>query len=65
VTSQLGPSDAATPGSPDMGTAGSPSELAWMDQLLGPILGRPASKVPAIAGLLWGPMARGAEVDVG
>jgi phospholipid/cholesterol/gamma-HCH transport system substrate-binding protein len=65
VTSQLGPSDAATPGSPDMGTAGSPSELAWMDQLLGPILGRPANKVPAIAGLLWGPMARGAEVDVG
>jgi phospholipid/cholesterol/gamma-HCH transport system substrate-binding protein len=59
----LSPSSVAT-ASPSMGDAGSASELASMDQILGPILGRDASKVPAIAGLLWGPMARGTEVDV-
>lgn len=61
----LSPSDAATPGSPSMGDAGTATERAAMDQLLGPILGRPADKVPAIAGLLWGPIARGTQVNVG
>jgi len=60
----LSPSDAAK-ASPSMGDAGSKSEQAWMDQLLGPILGRPAAKVPSIAGLLWGPMARGSQVEIG
>ena len=36
-----------------------------MDQILGPIVGRPADKVPAIDSLLWGPIARGTQVDVG
>ncbi len=64
----LSPSDTATASvesSPSMGDAGSKTEQAWMDQLLGPILGRPAAKVPAIAGLLWGPMARGTQVTIG
>ena len=60
----LGPSSVAT-ASPSMGDAGSAAETASMDQILGPILGRPADKVPAIASLLWGPMARGSEVNVG
>jgi phospholipid/cholesterol/gamma-HCH transport system substrate-binding protein len=60
----LGPSSVAT-ASPSMGDAGSAGDLAAMNQILGPILGRPADKVPAIAGLLWGPMARGSEVNVG
>jgi phospholipid/cholesterol/gamma-HCH transport system substrate-binding protein len=60
----LGPSSAAA-ASPSMGDAGSANEQLWMDQVLGPILGTPAAKVPAIADLLWGPMARGSQVDVG
>ena len=59
----LSPSSVAT-ASPSMGDAGSAAEMTSMNQILGPILGRPADKVPAIAGLLWGPMARGSEVDV-
>ena len=60
----LGPSSAAA-ASPSMGDAGSAAETASMNQILGPILGTPANKVPAIASLLWGPMARGSQVDVG
>jgi phospholipid/cholesterol/gamma-HCH transport system substrate-binding protein len=60
----LGPSSAAT-ASPSMGDAGSANEQLWMAQVLGPILGKPAAKVPAIADLLWGPMARGSQVNVG
>jgi phospholipid/cholesterol/gamma-HCH transport system substrate-binding protein len=56
---------AATPGSPSMGDAGTAGERAEFDQILGPILGRPAKSVPAIASLLWGPMARGSQVNVG
>jgi hypothetical protein len=56
---------AATPGSPSMGDAGTASERAEFDQILGPILGRPATSVPAVASLLWGPMARGSQVNVG
>jgi phospholipid/cholesterol/gamma-HCH transport system substrate-binding protein len=61
----LSPSSAAEPGSPSMGDAGTAAERSWMDQVLAPIVGRPADKVPAIASLLWGPMARGTQVDVG
>ena len=59
----LGPSSVAA-ASPSMGDAGSAAEVISMNQILGPILGRSADKVPAIAGLLWGPMARGSEVNV-
>ena len=48
-----------------MGEAGTASEQAWMNALLGPILGRPARQVPGVAGLLWGPMVRGTQVDLG
>ncbi len=61
----LSPSSAAAAGSPTMGDAGTATERAWMNQILGPIVGKPASKVPGIASLLWGPMARGTQVDVG
>lgn len=61
----LSPSSAAAAGSPSMGDAGTATERAWMDQILGPIVGKPADKVPGIAGLLWGPMARGTQVNVG
>jgi phospholipid/cholesterol/gamma-HCH transport system substrate-binding protein len=61
----LSPSGAATPGSPSMGDAGTATERADMNQVLGPIVGEPADKVPAIASLLWGPIARGTQVNVG
>ncbi len=48
-----------------MGDAGTKAERDWMNQLLAPIVGRPADKVPAIDSLLWGPIARGTQVNVG
>ncbi len=71
LSSLLAPSDtasaavAAAAASPSMGDAGSKTEQAWMNSLLGPVLSRPASTVPSIAGLLWGPMARGSQVNLG
>ncbi len=59
----LGPSSVAE-ASPSIGDAGSANEQLWMNQVLGPILGQSADKVPAVAGLLWGPMARGSLVSV-
>ncbi len=61
----LSPSAAQTPGSPSMGDAGTPAEQAYFDQILGPVIGRPASQVPGIDGLLWGPIARGTQVSLG
>jgi phospholipid/cholesterol/gamma-HCH transport system substrate-binding protein len=61
----LGGASAATPGNPSMGDAGTAAERAWMDQILAPIVGRAADKVPAIDSLLWGPIARGTQVDIG
>jgi phospholipid/cholesterol/gamma-HCH transport system substrate-binding protein len=60
----LGPSSAAN-ASPSMGDAGSAGEQLLMNQVLGPIIGEPADKVPAIDDLLWGPLARGSQVNVG
>jgi len=50
--------------SPSMGIAGTAEERPALDTLLGPMLGIRASAVPDIAGLLWGPLARGAAVDI-
>jgi phospholipid/cholesterol/gamma-HCH transport system substrate-binding protein len=47
------------PGSASMGDAGTKKERTILNQLLGPILGLSASKVPDVADLLWGPLARG------
>ncbi len=47
-----------------MGDAGTASERTGMNVLLGPIMGSPASKVPGVASLLWGPMVRGTLVDL-
>jgi phospholipid/cholesterol/gamma-HCH transport system substrate-binding protein len=45
--------------SPSMGNAGTADERAAFDSLLGSILNLKPSKVPGIADLLWGPLARG------
>jgi phospholipid/cholesterol/gamma-HCH transport system substrate-binding protein len=50
---------------PSMGTAGTREERLMFDDLLGPMLGMSAGSVPDIADLLWGPLARGAAVNVG
>ncbi len=48
---------------PTSGVAGSPEEQVVVGGLLGPQLGREPGDVPDIATLLWGPMARGTEVN--
>jgi phospholipid/cholesterol/gamma-HCH transport system substrate-binding protein len=50
--------------SPGMGAAGTAQETAAMSSLLGPVLGMPSKEVPDLATLLFGPMARGATVDL-
>ena len=48
---------------PTSGVAGSPEEQVVVGGLLGPQLGKEPADVPDIATLLWGPMARGTEVN--
>ncbi|HET6818356.1 MAG TPA: MCE family protein [Mycobacteriales bacterium] len=50
--------------SPSMGQAGTAQERSVFDSLLGPMLGIRAGAVPDIADLLWGPLARGAAVNL-
>ena len=50
--------------SPSMGAAGTAEERSVFDDLLGPMLGMNAGAVPDIADLLWGPLARGAAVNL-
>ena len=50
--------------SPSMGSAGTSEERSLFDNLLGPMLGVESGAVPDIADLLWGPLARGAAVNV-
>ena len=52
------------PGSPGMGSAGTKEEQQAMSSLLGPVLGMPSAQVPDLATLLFGPMGRGATVDL-
>jgi phospholipid/cholesterol/gamma-HCH transport system substrate-binding protein len=65
LSTLLGGASAQTAGNPSMGDAGTKAERDWMNQVLAPIVGRPASKVPGIDSLLWGPIARGTQVSVG
>jgi phospholipid/cholesterol/gamma-HCH transport system substrate-binding protein len=58
-----GPGPAST-SSPSMGSAGTAAEQRALDSILGPVLGIDASRVPDIADLLWGPLARGAAVNL-
>jgi phospholipid/cholesterol/gamma-HCH transport system substrate-binding protein len=51
-------------GSPSMGAAGTAEEQQAMSSLLGPVLGMPSAQVPDLATLLFGPMGRGATVDL-
>jgi len=48
----------------DMGFAGTEQEQSVVRPLLAPVMRRPASEVPDIATLLFGPMARGTTVEV-
>jgi phospholipid/cholesterol/gamma-HCH transport system substrate-binding protein len=50
--------------SPGMGAAGTAEETAAMSSLLGPVLGIPSAQVPDLATLLFGPMGRGATVNL-
>lgn len=50
--------------SPAMGSAGTASERAALDALLAPLFRLPARRVPDIADLLWGPLARGNAVRI-
>jgi phospholipid/cholesterol/gamma-HCH transport system substrate-binding protein len=50
--------------SPGMGAAGTAEETAAMSSLLGPVLGVPSANVPDLATLLFGPMGRGATVNL-
>ena len=50
--------------SPGMGSAGTAEETAAMSSLLGPVLGIPSAQVPDLATLLFGPMGRGATVNL-
>jgi phospholipid/cholesterol/gamma-HCH transport system substrate-binding protein len=47
-----------------MGDAGTAAEKASFDNLLGPVMGVSATKVPDVADLLWGPLLRGATVSL-
>ena len=57
-----GKSVASTTSSPSMGDAGTIAEKSSLDNLLGPVMGMSATKVPDVADLLWGPLLRGATV---
>jgi virulence factor Mce-like protein len=50
--------------SPQMGPAGTAEERQALSSLLGPVLGMPSSQVPDLATMLFGPMGRGATVDL-
>jgi phospholipid/cholesterol/gamma-HCH transport system substrate-binding protein len=50
--------------SPGMGTAGTAEERAAMSSLLAPVLGLSSGQVPDLATLLFGPMGRGATVNL-
>jgi phospholipid/cholesterol/gamma-HCH transport system substrate-binding protein len=47
-----------------MGDAGTADERAFVDALLAPTLALPSRSVPDIADLLWGPLVRGAAVNL-
>jgi phospholipid/cholesterol/gamma-HCH transport system substrate-binding protein len=59
---QNGKPVASTASSPSMGDAGTPEERASLNNIVGPAMAMPASKVPPVADLLWGPLLRGASV---
>jgi phospholipid/cholesterol/gamma-HCH transport system substrate-binding protein len=48
---------------PTSGHAGSAEEQEVVDSLVAPVMGMPADRVPDLATLLFGPMARGTEVS--
>jgi phospholipid/cholesterol/gamma-HCH transport system substrate-binding protein len=50
--------------SPQMGSAGTADERQSLSTLLGPVLGMPSSQVPDLATMLFGPLGRGATVNL-
>jgi phospholipid/cholesterol/gamma-HCH transport system substrate-binding protein len=57
-------SRAETAPSPQMGSAGTAEDRQALSTLLGPVLGMPSSQVPDLAAMLFGPMGRGATVNL-
>ena len=47
------------------GYAGTTAERSLVNAVAAPVLGVPTSDVPDVATLLFGPLARGAEVSLG
>ncbi|MFC0628708.1 MCE family protein [Kribbella deserti] len=48
----------------DVDTVGSSEERQMINSVVGPVMGRPAADVPAVATYLFGPLARGGEVSL-
>jgi phospholipid/cholesterol/gamma-HCH transport system substrate-binding protein len=48
----------------DNGAVGTPAEQQQIDSFVGPAMGVPANDVPALATLMIGPLARGAQVNL-
>jgi hypothetical protein len=65
VSSPLGKKRAAPSLDLSSGYAGTASERDVVGSLAAPALGVPAHRVPDVASLLFGPLARGARVSVG
>ncbi|MDQ1617296.1 MAG: phospholipid/cholesterol/gamma-HCH transport system substrate-binding protein [Actinomycetota bacterium] len=64
---QGGPSGSAVPDfvlDPDSGLAGTAQERSVVNPLAAPVMGRPVARVPDLAALLFGPIARGTEVGL-
>ncbi len=49
----------------DTSYVGTPDEQAVVSSVLGPVMGVPIDEVPDVATLMFGPLARGADVNVG
>jgi phospholipid/cholesterol/gamma-HCH transport system substrate-binding protein len=46
------------------GYAGTTAERTVVNSVAAPVLGRPAADIPDVASLLFGPLARGMEVEL-
>ena len=58
------PGHTAKTSSPSMGNAGTAEERRVLNNLLGPVYDKPAGSLPDITDLLWGPLLRGAAVNL-
>jgi phospholipid/cholesterol/gamma-HCH transport system substrate-binding protein len=49
----------------ELDTVGTPEEQAVVNSVVGPVMGVPADEVPDVATYLFGPLARGGQVNLG